>query len=109
MGVGYFLLMGIVLGAGFDLVKANAIKVFIVLAYAPFTLFVFIYNNLIDWKYGLILAIGGVVGAFIASRLAVSKGVAFVKWVIVIVILLTAADMFGLMDVKSALSGLINK
>jgi uncharacterized protein len=109
MGVGYFLLMGIVLGAGFDLVKANAIKVFIVLAYAPFTLLVFIYNNLVDWKYGLILAIGSVTGAFIASRLAVSKGVVFVKWVIVIVVLITAADLFGLYDVKALFASLLNK
>ncbi len=108
MGIGYFLLMGIVLGAGFDLVKANAIKVFIVMIYTPFTLVVFLLNGLIDWKYGLIMAIGGVAGALIASRLAVSKGVVFVKWVIVIVILITAGDMFGLYDFKSLIAGLLN-
>ena len=108
MGVGYFLLMGIVLGAGFDLVKANAIKVFIVMLYTPFTLAVFLWNGLIDWKYGLIMAIGSVAGALIASRLAVSKGVVFVKWVIVIIILITSGDMFGLYDFKSIISGLMN-
>lgn len=109
MGIGYFLLMGIVLGAGFDLVKANAVKVFIVMVYTPFTLAVFLWNGLIDWKYGLIMAIGSVAGAFIASRLAVSKGVVFVKWVIVIVILITAGDMFGLYDFKSIVAGLLNE
>lgn len=109
MGVGYFLLMGIVVGAGFDLVKGNAVKVFIVLLYTPFTIFVFFFNDLINWKYGLILAIGNVAGAFIASRLAVSKGVVFVKWVIVIVVLITAADMFGLFDFKSLFTALLNK
>ncbi len=107
MGVGYFLLAGIVGMAGFDLVKANAIKVFIVLAYAPFTLLVFLWYGQVNWKYGLILAIGAVIGALIASRLAVSKGVNFVKWVIVIVILVTSADMFGLVDIKSYISSLI--
>ncbi|MBE0640761.1 MAG: sulfite exporter TauE/SafE family protein, partial [Bacteroidales bacterium] len=38
IGVGYFLLAGIVLGAGYDLVRANAIKVMIVLLYVPFAL-----------------------------------------------------------------------
>lgn len=109
MGVGYFLLLGIVVGAGFDLVKGNAVKVFIVLLYTPFTIFVFLFNDLINWKYGLILAIGNVAGAFIASRLAVSKGVVFVKWVIVIVVLITAADMFGLFDFKSLFAALLNK
>lgn len=108
MGVGYFLLAGIVLGAGFDLVKANAVKVFIVLAYAPFTLLVFLWYNQINWKYGLILAIGNVLGAFIASRMAVSKGVDFVKWVIVVVILLTSGDMFGFYDFKSVIASFLN-
>ncbi len=108
MGIGYFLLMGIVLGAGFDLVKANAIKVFIIFIYTPFTLAIFLWNGLVDWKYGLILSIGAVVGAYIASRLAVNKGVEFVKWVIVIVILVTAGDMFGLYDFKSIIGVIKN-
>jgi len=107
MGVGYFLLAGIVGGAGFDLVKANAIKVFIVLAYAPFTLLVFLWYHQVNWTYGLTLSIGNVVGALVASRLAVSKGVDFVKWVIVVIILITAADMFGLYDFKSLMSGFL--
>jgi len=108
MGIGYFLLMSIVLGAGFDLVKANAIKVFVVLVYTPFTLIVFLWNGLIDWKYGLIMAVGSVVGALIASRLAVNKGVVFVKWVIVIVILITSGDMFGLYDFKNIIAAILN-
>jgi len=104
MGVGYFLLTAIVLGAGYDLVKANAIKVFVVLAYVPFSLLVFIYYGEVNWLYGFVLAIGNVIGALIASRLAVSKGVEFVKWVIVIVILLTSGQMFGLYDLKEVFS-----
>ncbi len=107
MGVGYFLLAGIVGSAGFDLIKANAIKVFIVLAYAPITLIVFMLYNEINWKYGLIMSIGAVIGALIASRLAVKKGVSFVKWVIVVVILVTSADMFGIYNLKEIISGFV--
>ena len=108
MGVGYFLLASIVLGAGFDLVKANAVKVFIVLAYAPFTLLVFLYYGQINWLYGLVLAIGNVVGALVASRMAVKRGVVFVKWVIVVVVLLTAGDMFGFYSFKEIAGLFIN-
>ncbi len=101
MGVGYFLLAGIVLGAGYDLVKANAIKVLIILAYAPFTLAIFYLHHEINWIFGLVMALGNMLGAWIASRMAVKKGVAFVKWVIVVVILMTSAQMFGLYDFKS--------
>ncbi len=109
MGVGYFFLAGIVLGAGFDLVKANAVKVFIILIYTPFTILVFLFNNQINWKYGLILAIGSVAGALISSRMAVKKGVVFVKWIIVAVILFTAGYMFGLYDVKDLVSLFVKK
>jgi uncharacterized membrane protein YfcA len=108
MGVGYFLLAGILLGAGFDLVKANAIKVLIVLLYTPFTLVIFFYNHQINWKYGLVLALGNMTGAWIASRMAVKKGVNFVKWVIVVVVLITAGQMFGLYDFKSLIAPMIH-
>lgn len=109
MGVGYFFILAIVLGAGFDLVKANAVKVLIILIYTPLTILVFLLNNEINWTYGLILAIGNVAGALISSRLAVSKGVVFVKWVIVVVIVFTAGSLFGLYDVKEIFSSFLIK
>ncbi len=101
VGVGYFILAGLVLNAGYDLVKANALKVFIVLLYAPFTIIVFIYNKQINYEYGLIHAIGNIIGAYVASRFAVSWGANFVRWVIIIIILFTSAQMFGIVDFKS--------
>lgn len=101
VGVGYFILASLVLSAGYDLVKANALKVFIVLLYAPFTIIVFIYNKQINYEYGLIHAIGNIIGAFIASRFAVSWGANFVRWVIIVIILITSVQMFGLIDFKS--------
>lgn len=103
MGVGYALLAGIVLGAGYDLVKANAIKVLIILIWSPATLVVFFIYNQVNLWYGLVLAIGNAAGALIASRLAVKKGANFVRWVIVVIILLTAAEIFGLTDLQSML------
>lgn len=103
VGVGYFLLAGLVLGAGYDLVKANALKVMLVLLYTPFVLAVFILNKQVNYEYGLVLSAGSVAGAFMASHLAVKRGVVFVQWFIVIDILLTAADIFGLINLKALL------
>ncbi len=100
IGVGYFLLAAIVLGAGYELVKANAIKVFIVLLYTPFAIVVFLLNDQINWAYGLVMTIGNASGAYIASRMAVNKGAGFVRWVIIVVILLTAAHLFGIINLK---------
>lgn len=103
VGIGYLLLISIVLGAGYDLVKANAIKVFIVLMYVPFSLAVFIYNDEVNYLYGFVLAIGNIIGAIVASRFAIKNGANFVRWVIVAVVIFTAANVFGFIDIKEIL------
>lgn len=100
VGVGYFLLAGIVLGAGYDLVKANAIKVFVVLLYTIFALAVFVYNDKVNWQFGLVHAIGNVIGAFVASRYAVAWGANFIRWFIVVIIFITSADLLGIIDIR---------
>jgi uncharacterized membrane protein YfcA len=109
MGVGYLLLASLLLGIGYDLVRANAVKVMIVMLYIPFSLVIFLINDQVNWAYGLILTIGNVVGAFVASRLAVKKGVNFVRWVIVVVILLTSGHLFDLYDIQALIGIILNK
>jgi uncharacterized protein len=86
-GVGIFLLSALVLNAGYDLVKANALKVFINLIFTPFALVVFIIQGQVDIVAGLVLAVGNSIGAYFASKYAVSWGALFVKYVLIIVIL----------------------
>lgn len=105
VGVGYFILAGVVLGAGYDLVKANAIKVWIVLLYTPLALLVFILNGQVRWDYGLVHAIGNIIGAFVASRFAVSWGANFVRWVIIVVILVFSADLLGIVNIREIILG----
>ena len=97
-GVGFFLLAGLVLSAGFDLVKANAIKLLIVLIYTPFALAVFMYNQQVDYKKGLILAVGNMLGAFIASRFAVNWGTKFVRYFLLVVLLGASLKLIGVLD-----------
>lgn len=101
VGVGYFLLAGIVLGAGYELIRANAIKGFIVMFYTIFALIVFVLNDKVHWQYGLIHSIGNVTGAFVASRYAFSWGAGFIRWFIIVLIIITSADLFGLIDLRS--------
>ncbi|MBN2595830.1 MAG: sulfite exporter TauE/SafE family protein [Marinifilaceae bacterium] len=97
-GVGFFLLSGLVLGAGFDLVKANAIKVFIVLLYTPFALGVFIMNGQIDYKIGFILAAGNMIGAYVAANFAVSLGAKFVRYILLLVIIFASFKFLGVYE-----------
>jgi uncharacterized membrane protein YfcA len=94
-GVGIFLLAGLVLAAGYDLVKANAVKLLIVLFFTIFALIVFILNDQVVWEIGLILAIGNMGGAWIASRMAVKKGATFVRYVLMAVVAISAVLLLG--------------
>jgi uncharacterized protein len=101
IGVGFFLIAGLVLAAGYDLIRANAIKNLMVLAYSPFALLVFIYEDQVDYRLGLILSIGNITGAWLATRFAVKWGSGFVRWVMVVFILITVVQLFGWLDLPS--------
>ena len=103
IGVGILLLSAIVLNAGYDLVKANGIKVMIVFLYSPFALGVFILNGQIDYKIGLIAAAGNVIGGLVGSNLAMSRGNLFVRWVLISVIILFAGYLLDVPQIIKTL------
>ena len=103
VGVGYFLLMALVLGVGYDLVKANAVKNLIVFFYAIFALLVFMLDGKVNYLYGCILSVGSMIGAWIASYLAVKKGAGFIRAVILVSVVLTILQISGLINFTSLL------
>jgi len=100
VGTGLFLLAGLVLGVGYNLVKANAAKIFIILLYSPFVMIVFLLEGQINWTYGLILAAGTIPGGIIGSKIAVKKGSSFVRWVLISVIIFMVLQLTGIINVK---------
>jgi hypothetical protein len=102
-GVGIFLLAGLVLSAGYELVRANAIKLLIVLCFTPIALAVFIYNGHVQWYAGLILGIGNMLGAWVASRMAVKRGAVFARWMLIAVLIIASAFLLGLRDMARQL------
>jgi len=104
IGIGYFLLAAIVLSAGYDLVKANAIKVMIVFIYVLVTLVVFFWYNLIDFKYGLTLAVGQAAGAFIGVKVAVKWGTNFIRWLMIVIIIILSLHFFDIINLKDLLN-----
>ncbi len=99
MGIGYLLLAGLVLNAGYDLVRANALKVFIVFVYTPVALLIFALNNDVNWWYGLVLGLGTIVGGWFSARIAVKKGASFVRWIVAGVVLLTILKTAGVFNI----------
>jgi uncharacterized membrane protein YfcA len=97
-GVGFFLLAGLVLNVGADLLKANALKVFIILVYTAVALVVFFINGQVNLKIGLILAVGNMLGAWIGTNVAVSWGPKFVRIILLLAIFVSALKLLGVFD-----------
>jgi uncharacterized membrane protein YfcA len=97
-GVGIFLLATLVLSVGYDLVRANAIKVIIILAFTLLALLVFAQNDQVNWGLGLLLGIGNMLGAWVSSRLAVKRGAVWVRQLLLATVALSAAYLLGLFD-----------
>ena len=104
-GVGFFLLAGLVIGAGADLVKANALKVFIILLYTPLALAFFMYYHQVNYLLGLVLAVGNMTGAWLGTRVVVGWGPRFVRTILLVALLLSAAKLTGLADWMAAWVG----
>ena len=81
-GVGFLLIAALVLIAGQDLVRTNSHKVFIIATYTLFVLILFALRGQVNWVLGLVLAVGNGTGAWIASRLAATRGEKIVRVVL---------------------------
>ena len=105
VGIGIFLLTSLVLGVGYDLVKGNAVKVFIVAFQSLMALMVFVLNDQVIWTMGLALVAGQIPGAWVASRMAVRWGAVFVRWVLIVIVVVSASNLFGVLDFVGRLFG----
>jgi uncharacterized membrane protein YfcA len=92
-GVGFLLLAGLVVGGGLDLVRGNAVKVVLILVYTPLALLLFASAAQVNWSYGMVMGIGNVSGAVIATRLAVTRGAGWIRWVVIIMAVAAAVRM----------------
>lgn len=85
-GVGILIIFGTMVLMNTDILKANGVKQFAVLVYTPLALGVFIWHNQINWPVALVYAIGNVLGAIVASKVAIKWGVKFINWCVAIAV-----------------------
>lgn len=95
IGVGFFLLAGLVLGSGQNLIKANAVKVFITLVFTVFSIGVFVWYGQVNVLAGIFLAIGSIIGAWLGAHFMVKNGVKYVRYVLLVAMVLVILHLFG--------------
>jgi len=93
-GTGFLMLLALSGINQFSLVKSNAIKVIVALIYTTSALIIFILNDQVNWKYGLILAIGNASGGWLASRWSVKKGDGIVKIFLIVMVIIMAIKLW---------------
>ncbi len=105
-GVGVFILTAMVLGTGYTLIHANAIKLMVVLALTLVALIVFMLSPLeINWGIGAVMAVGQSIGAWLAAKFAVSNPNAniWVRRLLIVVVVYSIIRFFGIWDWAIAL------
>jgi uncharacterized membrane protein YfcA len=93
-GIGFVILLFLHYVNHMSLVRANATKVAVVFIYTLSALAVFLYNDKVLWKVGLVLAIGNGTGAWFSSRISVRKGDNFIKVFLVVMVVIMAIKLW---------------
>ena len=92
-GVGYLILFLVPRLLRQSLVSANVLKVALVLLYTPIALMLFIWQDRFVPAPAVCLAVGQAVGGWLGARAAIARGVAFIRVVLVLVIMATAVQL----------------
>ena len=94
-GVGFLIISGL-LAHGLDLVRINAVKVFVTLIFTVVALAVFVVHGQVDWPLGLALAAGNAAGGWLGTHMAIKKGHDWLKKVVSLIVFLFALKLlFG--------------
>ena len=88
-GVG-FMALGMTAVAGLDLVRGNAVKVFVVLLLTLLSLAAFAGTGHVDWPAGIALGLGQLLGGMVGVKVAVLKGQKWLEHVVTVTIVIFA-------------------
>ncbi len=93
-GLGFVMILFLHYVNKMTLVRSNATKVAVVFIYTLAALVVFVLNDKVNWKIGLILALGNGSGAWLASRVSVNRGDGFIKVFLVVMVIAMSVKLW---------------
>lgn len=95
IGVGFLFMAALYHLLRVDLVRVNMHKVFIILVYTVPAIIIFLVTGNINWKYGLSLAAGSGLGAWVGAHVSVKGGEKVIRIILAAAILIMAFKLFG--------------
>lgn len=90
-GVGFILIAALAGSLRYDLVKTNALKMLCTLCLTLVSMALFIWQDLIAWVPGLVLAVGTMVGGRLGVKLALRASQQVLKWFLFVMTLCASA------------------
>ena len=100
VGTGFFLMAAGSMLLGFNIIRTNAVKAFVMTIYTIAAIFIFMKEGSINWQYGLLHSVGTILGSYIATHIALKKGAGFVRWIVIIVIIFTTLYLFKIINLE---------
>jgi len=94
-GLGFVIIAALSLINRMNLVKINNVKGIITFFITVMALLMFGLSGKIDWKYGLILAVGQSAGGWVGSHWSVKKGEEWIRRILLVMILIMALKLLG--------------
>jgi len=74
----------------YDLVRANALKAVVMLSYIVVTVGVFAWKGKILWTAAAAMTGGAVIGAWLGARVALTRGTAWIRWLVILMVCATS-------------------
>ena len=93
-GVGFLMILILSGVNGLGIVKANSVKVFVALLFTICAFGIFIFENKIQWMYGINLAIGSSIGGWITSRWSFDKSENIMRYILCFIICFLAIRLW---------------
>ena len=90
-----YILLGLVVVVGYDLIRANAIKSLFVVWISLASLLVFDVEGEMNWRVGLLLSVGGIVGSWAGGLLATKEWAKV--WVFRLLVVVILAEIVQLL------------
>lgn len=92
-GVGFPLIALLTGQLGYDLVRANSVKVTLTALFTLGALPVFLLAGQIAWAPAIVLALGTIAGGWLGARWQVDKGSAVVRWFVLVMVAVSGVAM----------------
>ena len=86
-GIGFLIIATLTFIHHFKMAQTNSIKVFVAFSYTIAAVIVFYIEGKIRWEYGLTLAIGNSIGAWVGSRWSVNKSDRLIRMILLVMVI----------------------